>query len=136
MITRIDHIGIAVKSLEAATAYYEKALGLPCLGIEEVPSQKVRTAFFEAGEVHVELLEPTAPDSPIASFLEKRGEGIHHIAFATDDIEGQLGQARASGVKLINEIPVEGAHDKRVAFLHPKFTFGALTEFCAAKKTV
>lgn len=136
MITKIDHIGIAVKSLEAASAYYEKALGLTCLGTEEVPSQKVRTAFFEAGEVHIELLEPTAPDSPIAGFLEKRGEGIHHIAFATDDIEGQLGHARASGVKLINEVPVEGAHDKLVAFLHPKFTFGALTEFCAPNKTV
>ena len=133
MIKRIDHIGIAVKNLEAASAYYENALGLKCHGVEEVESQKVRTAFFEAGEVHIELLEPTSEESPIAKFLEKKGEGIHHIAFATDDITGQLSQAKDAGVSLIHEVPIDGAGDKLVAFLHPKFTFGALTELCMPK---
>lgn len=131
MITRIDHLGIAVRSLAESVKYYEQALGLKCEHTEEVASQKVRTAFFEVDGVHLELLEPTAPDSPIAQFLEKRGEGIHHIAFATDNIAGQLGQARDAGVKLIHEIPFEGAAGKLVAFLHPKSTYGVLTEFCA-----
>jgi methylmalonyl-CoA/ethylmalonyl-CoA epimerase len=131
MITRIDHLGIAVRSLEATIPYYENALGLKCAHIEEVRSQKVRTAFFDLGGTHLELLEPTAPDSPVAQFLEKRGEGIHHIAFATDDISGQLDQAKRAGVKLIHEEPFAGAADKLVAFLHPKSTFGVLTEFCA-----
>jgi methylmalonyl-CoA/ethylmalonyl-CoA epimerase len=137
MITRIDHLGIAVRSLAESVKYYETALGLKCEHIEEVASQKVRTAFFDVGGTHVELLEPTAPDSPIAQFLEKRGEGIHHIAFATDDITSQLGQARGAGVKLIHETPFAGAAGKLVAFLHPKSTFGVLTEFCApaAEKT-
>lgn len=133
MITRIDHLGIAVRSLAETVPYYEKALGLTCSHREEVPAQKVRTAFFEVGEVHLELLEPTAPDSPIAKFLETRGEGVHHVAFATTDITGQLGQASAAGVKLIHEVPFEGAAGKLVAFLHPKFTHGVLTEFCAPK---
>ena len=90
MIKQIDHLGIAVRNLDESIEYYEKTLGLHCHGREEVESQKVRTAFFETGDVHIELLEPTADDSPIAKFLEKNGEGIHHIAFATDDIEGQL----------------------------------------------
>lgn len=131
MITRIDHLGIAVRSLAESVKYYETALGLKCEHIEEVASQKVRTAFFAVGDTHLELLEPTAPDSPIAQFLEKRGEGIHHIAFATDDLPGQLGQAKGAGVKLIHEVPFIGAADKLVAFLHPKSTFGVLTEFCA-----
>ena len=121
MITRIDHLGIAVKSLDETIPYYEKALGLKCEHREEVPSQKVRTAFFHAGEVHIELLEPTSPESPIAKFLEKNPSGgIHHIAFATSDIGGQLKQAAGAGVKLIHELPFEGAADKLVAFLHPK----------------
>ncbi len=131
MITRIDHLGIAVRSLDEAVKYYEQALGLRCEHIEEVPSQKVRTAFFAVGDTHLELLEPTAPESPIAQFLEKRGEGIHHVAFATDDIAGQLGQAKSAGVRVIHEVPFAGAADKLVAFLHPKSTFGVLTEFCA-----
>ena len=131
MITRIDHLGIAVQSLDEAIPYYENVLGLTCEGREEVESQKVRTAFFAAGEVHLELLEPTSPDSPIAKFLEKNPSGgIHHIAFATDDIEGQLNQARDQGTRLIHEVPFEGAAGKLVAFLHPKSTFGVLTEFC------
>ena len=134
MLKRIDHLGIAVKSLDESVPYYEKALGLKCEHREEVPSQKVRTAFFQCGEVHLELLEPTSPESPIAKFLEKNPSGgIHHIAFATDDINGQLKQASGAGIKLIHEQPFEGAANKLVAFLHPKSTFGVLTEFCAPK---
>jgi methylmalonyl-CoA/ethylmalonyl-CoA epimerase len=134
MITRIDHLGIAVKSLDETIPYYEKALGLKCEHREEVPSQKVRTAFFSAGEVHIELLEPTSPDSAVAKFLEKNpAGGVHHIAFATTDISEQLKQASGAGVKLIHEVPIEGAHSKMVAFLHPKSTYGVLTELCAPK---
>ncbi|MFQ3670045.1 MAG: methylmalonyl-CoA epimerase [Verrucomicrobiia bacterium] len=133
MIRRIDHLGIAVKSLEETVPVYEKALGLTCTHREEVASQKVRTAFFEAGEVHLELLEATDPESPIAKFIEKNGEGIHHIAFYTDDIKGQLNQAKAAGCRLIHEEPFEGAAGKLVAFLHPKSTHGVLTEFCTSK---
>jgi len=133
MITKIDHLGIAVRSIDEALPYYEAVLGLKCEGREEVESQKVKTAFFAAGEVHIELLEPTSEDSPIAKFLEKNGPGIHHIAFATDDIHGQLSQAKDHGTRLIHEVPFEGAGEKWVAFLHPKSTFGVLTEFCQAK---
>ena len=134
MITRIDHLGIAVKSIDEALPYYEKALGLRCEHREEVASQKVRTAFFSVGEVHLELLEPTSPDSPIAKFLEKNPSGgIHHIAFASSDINGQLKQAAGTGVRLLHEVPFEGAAGKLVAFLHPKSTLGVLTEFCAPK---
>jgi methylmalonyl-CoA epimerase len=130
MIKKIDHLGIAVRSIETARKFYEEVMGLVCEKEEVVASQKVRTAFFAVGDVHIELLEPTSDDSPIAGFLEKKGEGFHHIAFRTDDIDGQLGTAREHGCKLINETPVEGAGGKRVAFLHPKSTFGVLTEFC------
>lgn len=130
MLTKIDHLGIAVHNLDKSIAYYEKSLGLKCHGREEVDSQKVKTAFFEVGEVHLELLEPTSEDSPVAKFLDKNGEGIHHVAFRTDDIEAQLKQASDSGVQLIHEVPFEGAANKLVAFLHPKSTHGVLTEFC------
>ncbi len=134
MLQKIDHLGIAVKSLDETVPYYEKVLGLKCESREEVPSQKVRVAFFSVGEVHLELLEPTSPESPIAKFLEKNpAGGIHHIAFRTDNIEGQLKQAADNGVKLLHEKPFEGAHEMLVAFLHPKSTFGVLTEFCAKK---
>jgi methylmalonyl-CoA/ethylmalonyl-CoA epimerase len=131
MITKIDHLGIAVRSLDETIPYYEKTLGLKCEHREEVPSQKVRTAFFEVGEVHLELLEPTSPESPIAKFLEKNGEGVHHVAFASTDIHTQLRDAASSGAKLIHEQPFEGAGGKLVAFLHPKSTHGVLTEFCS-----
>ncbi len=131
MINKIDHLGIAVHSLDETVKYYEEALGLKCEHREEVPSQKVRTAFFNVGGTHVELLEPMSPDSPIAKFLEKNPNGgVHHVAFASDDIMGQLAQAKNAGVRLLNETPVPGAHGKQVAFLHPKNTFGVLTEFC------
>lgn len=130
MIKKIDHIGIAVKSLEATVPYYEKALGIKCEHIEVVESQKVKTAFFDVNGVHLELLEPTSPESPIAKFIETKGEGIHHIAFDSDNVCAQLEQAKEAGVRLINESPVPGAHGKQVAFLHPKSSFGVLTEFC------
>lgn len=133
-LTKIDHLGIAVRSIEETLKYYENALGLHCEKIEEVASQKVRTAFLAVGEVHIELLEPTSPDSTIAKFLEDRGEGIHHIAFATTDIAGQLGKAKEAGVRLIHEVPFEGAAGKLVAFLHPKSSHGVLTEFCMPKE--
>ena len=132
-IQKIDHLGIAVKSIEAALPYYEKVLGLKCGHIEDVPSQKVRTAFFTCGEVHLELLEPTDPESTIAKFIADRGEGLHHIAFATTDITGQLAQAKAAGARLIHEVPFDGAGGMLVAFLHPKSSFGVLTEFCQPK---
>ena len=134
MIKKIDHLGIAVRSLDEAVPYYENVLGLKCEHREEVASQKVRTAFFACGEVHLELLEPTDPESPIAKFLEKNpAGGLHHIAFATDDIDGQLKQASGAGVRLINEKPIDGAGGKLVAFLHPKSTYGLLTELCMPK---
>lgn len=133
MIQSIDHLGIAVRSIDEALPFYEKALGLRCLGREEVASQRVKTAFFDVGGVHLELLEPTSPDSPIAKFIAEKGEGIHHIALRTDNITGQLEQAAAGGIRLINAVPFEGAAGKLVAFLHPKSTRGVLTELCALK---
>lgn len=136
MIKKIDHLGIAVRSLDETVPYYERALGLKCERREEVPSQKVRTAFFTVGEMHIELLEPTDPESPIAKYLEKNPSGgIHHLAFGTDDVQGQLNQAASAGVKLIHDHPFDGAGGKLVAFLHPKSTFGVLTEFCMPKDT-
>ncbi len=131
MLQKIDHIGIAVKSIEDARKYYENALGLKCEGVEEVADQKVKTAFFVVGGVHIELLEPTSPDSPIAKYLEKNPHGgIHHIAFLTDDVKSELKSVSEKGVVLINVEPKIGAHGKQIAFLHPKSTFGVLTELC------
>ncbi len=131
MIGRIDHIGIAVASLDDAVRFYETALGLRCLKREEVPDQKARVAFFDVGGTHIELLEPLAETGPIARFLERHGEGIHHLAFATDDIDAQLERAREAGCRLINERPVSGAGGKQIAFLHPRSTHGVLMELCA-----
>jgi methylmalonyl-CoA/ethylmalonyl-CoA epimerase len=131
MLQKIDHLGIAVHSIDASRDFYEQVLGLPCQGEETVDSQKVKTAFFAIGDTHIELLEPTSDDSPIAKFLEKNGEGLHHIAYRTDDIEQQLDKARQSGCRLVHEVPIAGAGGKLVAFLHPKSTNGVLTEFCA-----
>ncbi len=135
MIREIDHIGIAVRSIAAAGRFYEEVLGIACERIEEVPSQKVRTAFYAVGDIHVELLEPTAPDSPIAGYLEKNGEGVHHIAYRTDDIDAQLARARAAGVRLIHEKPIAGAGGRLIAFLHPNSTNGVLIELCAPPKS-
>ncbi len=134
MLKKIDHIGIAVHSIAEARRFYEQTLGLVCEKVEEVPSQKVRTAFFSLGETHIELLEPMDDSSPIARFLEKRGEGFHHIAYASDDINAQLDNARSTGCALINEQPVPGAGGKQIAFLHPKSTGGVLTEICSSSK--
>ncbi len=130
MIQQIDHIGIAVKSLDATVPYYRDALGLGEPHIEEVASQKVRVAMFDVAGVHIELLEPTSPDSAIAKAIEKKGEGLHHIAFKSNDIAGELKNAADHGIRLINETPVPGAHNTQVAFLHPKSTFSVLTELC------
>ena len=125
-MTRLDHIGIAVKSLDAAKIY--ETLGLTVGHTETVETQKVRTAFLSVGDSNLELLEPTSPDSPIAKFIEKRGEGIHHICLRVDDIEAQLARLKAEGYRLINEAPVPGAHGCRVAFLHPAAGNGVLIE--------
>lgn len=130
MITRIDHLGIAVRRLEEAIPFYEKALGLRCERIEEVPGQKVRVAFFEVGGVHLELLEPTSEDGPVARFLSERGGGLHHLAFATSDLSAQLDQARQAGARPVGEGPAAGAGGRQVAFLHPKSTGGLLVELC------
>lgn len=130
MITKIDHIGVAVSDLEASKKYYRDALGLKLCGQETVESQKVKTAFFEAGDVHLELLEPTDPESPIAKFIEKNGEGLHHIAFYTDTLKSQLQIISCKGIDLIHSEPITGAGGKAVAFLHPKSTHGVLTELC------
>ncbi len=132
MIQQIDHIGIAVTSLAAAIPHYRDALGLGEPTIDEVPTQKVRIAMFNVAGVHIELLEPTSPESPIAKAMEKNGGRgmIHHIAFKSDDVLAQLATAKDAGCALINEVPVPGAHGSQVAFLHPKSTFGVLTEFC------
>lgn len=130
MIKKIDHIGIAVESLEEAIPFYERSLGLECKKIEEIPSQKVKVALFGVGEVHIELLEPTAPDSLIQKYLDKKGGGIHHIAYRSNNIEKDLSRAADTGCRVINETPTEGAEGKRIAFLHPKSTGGVLTELC------
>ncbi|MCD8184910.1 MAG: methylmalonyl-CoA epimerase [Rikenellaceae bacterium] len=133
MITHIEHIGIAVKSLETAIPYYEKVLGLKCYNIEEVADQKVKTAFFMVGQTKIELLESTSPEGTIAKYIEKKGEGVHHLAFATDNIEAELAHVEAEGVQLIDKTPRKGAEGLDIAFLHPKSTLGVLTELCQDK---
>ncbi len=132
--SHIEHIGIAVNSLETAVTFYEKILGLKCYKIEEVADQKVKTAFFMIGQTKIELLESTDPEGPVGKFLEKKGEGIHHIAFAVEEIEEKLREAEASGIKLIDSVPRKGADGLSIAFLHPKSTFGVLTELCEDKR--
>lgn len=134
MIKKIDHLGIAVKSLDEAIPLWEKLLGTKCQNIEEVASQKVRTAFLRVGDVWIELLEATSPESAIAKYIEKNGEGIQHVAFGTDDIVAELAKAKADGVRLIDEAPRPGAGGMDIAFLHPKSTRGVLTEFCSPAK--
>ena len=131
--THIEHIGIAVRSLDEAIPFYEKVLGLKCYNIEEVKDQKVKTAFFKIGQTKIELLESTDPEGPIGKFIEKRGEGIHHMAFAVNGLEKVLTSAEESGVRLIDRIPRKGAEGLDIAFIHPKSTFGVLTELCEDK---
>ena len=130
-ISHIEHLGIAVKSLEEAIPYYENILGLKCYSIEEVADQKVKTAFFKVGQTKIELLEPTSEDSTIAKFIEKRGEGIHHMAFAIEDgVANALAEVEAKGVRLIDKAPRKGAEGLNIAVLHPKSTCRVLTELC------
>ncbi|HOI31973.1 MAG: methylmalonyl-CoA epimerase [Bacteroidales bacterium] len=131
--SHIEHIGIAVKSLSDAIPYYEKLLGTACYAIEEVKDQRVRTAFFKVGQTKIELLESTDPEGPVGKFIEKKGEGIHHLAFAVDGLENTLEEVKANGIRLIDETPRKGAEGMHIAFLHPKSTFGVLTELCEDK---
>jgi methylmalonyl-CoA/ethylmalonyl-CoA epimerase len=131
--THIEHIGIAVKSLEESIPYYENILGLKCYAIEEVKDQKVKTAFFKIGQTKIELLESTDPEGPIGKFIEKKGTGIHHLAFAVNNIESALKEAKEKGVRLIDSTPRKGAEGLDIGFLHPKSTGGVLTEFCEDK---
>jgi methylmalonyl-CoA/ethylmalonyl-CoA epimerase len=130
MIEHIDHIGIAVESLESAVPFYRDMLGLEALGIEEVPSQRVRVAMFKVGESRIELLEPTSPDSPIAQFLEKRGQGIHHIAYAVPDASDAVEGLVSKNVEMIDREPRTGAGGSRIAFIHPRSSGRVLTELC------
>lgn len=132
MTNKINHIGIAVKNIETAIPFYRDQLGMEFEGTEEVSEQKVRVAFLKVGESRIELLEPTSPDSPVAKFLEKNGEGIHHMAYEVDDITATLAELKRKEVRLIDEQPRLGAHGSLIAFLHPKATGGVLTEICQA----
>jgi len=132
-LTHIEHIGIAVKKIDDAISYYENVLGLKCYAVEEVKDQKVKTAFFKIGQTKIELLESTEPDGPIGKFIEKRGEGVHHIAFAVEQIENALHEAENKNIALIDKTPRKGAEGLEIAFLHPKSTMGVLTEFCEHK---
>ena len=130
-LTHIEHIGIAVKNIEESKLYYENILGLKCYSTEEVSDQKVKTAFFMIGQTKIELLEPTSPESAVAKFIEKKGEGIHHIAFATDNINSALNELAQKGIQLIDKEPRKGAEGLNIGFLHPKSTGGVLTELCS-----
>lgn len=132
-LSHIEHIGIAVENLDEAIQYYENKLGLKCYAIEEVADQKVKTAFFKIGQTKIELLESTDPNGPIGKFIEKRGQGVHHLAFAVNNIEANLAEAEQNGIRLIDKNPRKGAEGLDIAFLHPKSTFGVLTEFCEDK---
>ena len=129
-LTHIEHIGIAVKNLDESIKFYEEILGLKCYAVEEVTDQKVKTAFFQIGQTKIELLESTDPEGPIGKFIEKRGEGIHHIAYAANELESSLEALKNKGVKLIDEKPRQGAEGLSIAFIHPKDTHGVLTELC------
>lgn len=129
-ISHIEHIGIAVNSLEEAIPYYEEMLGLKCYAVEEVAEQKVKTAFFQVGDTKIELLESTSPDGPIGKFLEKKGQGVHHLAFAVDNVNDSMNELGEKGVQLIDKTARKGAEGLNIGFLHPKATMGVLTEIC------
>ena len=130
-ISKIEHIGIAVESLSTAIPYYESLLGSKCYAIEEVTDQKVKTAFFKVGETKIELLESMDPEGPIGKFLEKKGPGVHHIAFAVDQVDSALVEAEMAGIQLVDKKGRKGAEGLNIGFLHPKSTFGVLTELCS-----
>ena len=129
-ISHIEHIGIAVVSLETAIPYYETLLGTKCYATEVVADQKVKTAFFKVGQTKIELLESTDPEGPIGKFLEKKGPGVHHLAFAVDNVNNALQQASDAGIQLIDKQSRKGAEGLHIGFLHPKSTLGVLTELC------
>lgn len=135
-LTHIEHIGIAVKNLDEAIKFYEEIFGLKCYTVEEVKDQKVKTAFFKIGETKIELLETTDPKGPIGKFIEKKGEGIHHIAFAAENLDQSLRELKEKQVKLIDETPRKGAEGLNIVFINPKSTFGVLTEICEKSKNV
>lgn len=132
--THIEHIGIAVSNLDNSIYFYENVLGFKCYAVEEVKDQKVRTAFFMVGQTKIELLESTDPEGPIGKFIEKRGEGVHHIAYAVEGLEDALVHMENKGVRLIDQQPRKGAEGLHIAFLHPKSTGGVLTELCEDKE--
>ncbi|MFN8241564.1 MAG: methylmalonyl-CoA epimerase [Bacteroidales bacterium] len=132
--SHIEHIGIAVTDLQSAIALYENVFGLKCYSVEEVKDQKVKTAFFMLGQTKIELLQSTDPEGPVARFIEKKGEGIHHIAFAVQNIEEELKSVESQGVKLIDAAPRKGAEGLDIAFLHPRSTAGVLIELCEKKQ--
>ena len=130
-ISHIEHLGIAVESIEKALPYFENVLGLKCYAVEEVADQKVKTAFLKVGEVKLELLEPTSPDSPVAKYLANGGKGIHHVAFAVEDgVAEALAECEGKEIRLVDKAPRKGAEGLQIAFLHPKSTCGILTELC------
>ncbi len=129
-LSHIEHIGIAVKSIDEAIPFYEEVLGLKCYAIEEVKDQKVKTAFFRIGQTKIELLESTDPEGPVGKFIEKKGQGVHHVAFAVDDLAAALPELEEKGIRLIDKNPRKGAEGLNIGFLHPKSTFGVLTELC------
>jgi methylmalonyl-CoA/ethylmalonyl-CoA epimerase len=129
-ISHIEHIGIAVRSLDEAIPFYENVLGLKCYSIEEIKDQKVRTAFFKVGQTKIELLESTDPEGPVGKFIANRGEGVHHIAYAVENLPACLKEVETKGARLIDQQPRKGAEGLQIAFLHPKSTAGVLTEFC------
>jgi len=133
-LTHIEHIGIAVKNLDESIMFYENVLGLKCYRIEEVKDQKVKTAFFQVGQTKIELLESTDPEGPIGKFVQKKGEGMHHIAFAVNNVDSSLEELKKKNIKLIDETTRKGAEDLDIAFLHPKSTNGVLIELCAKVK--
>ena len=133
-LTHIEHIGIAVKSLDESIKFYEDVLGLKCYKIEEVKDQKVKTAFFQVGQTKIELLESTDPEGPIGKFIQKKGEGMHHIAFAVNDINSSLEELKKNNIKLIDETTRKGAEALDIAFLHPKSANGVLIELCTNVK--
>jgi methylmalonyl-CoA/ethylmalonyl-CoA epimerase len=133
LVKKIDHIGIAVRSIEEALPFYTEVLQLPFLGMEEVESEKVKVAFLKLGESKLELLEPLSSDSAIASFIEKRGEGLHHVALSVDSIQERIDEIKAKGIRMINDTPKTGAGGALVAFMHPKSTGGVLYEYCEKK---
>ena len=134
-ISRIDHLGIGVESIEKVLPYFENVLGLKCYAVEEVADQKVKTAFLKVGEVNLELLEPTSPESAVAKWLENGGKGVHHVAFAVEDgVQEALLECESKEIRLIDKAPRPGAENMMIGFLHPKFTAGILTELCEPKK--